>query len=168
MTGFARYTPHLLLVVLIMIWSGSFVVSKVGLATLTPFGLVTVRFWLAALCVAPFALRAGAGEHLRTALRPFLRDFGHRTLADLADSRDEVEAWFAWLATRRAGNTVRGIHGRVHGFFERLVAVQGQLEWTAKRLARDRGYARTSAVFLGIVGLLAVAIGLVVVWRLSF
>lgn len=72
MTGFARYTPHLLLVVLIMIWSGSFVVSKVGLATLTPFGLVTVRFWLAALCVLPFALRAGAGEQLRTALRPGL------------------------------------------------------------------------------------------------
>jgi drug/metabolite transporter (DMT)-like permease len=72
MTGTARYTPHLLLVVLIMIWSGSFVVSKVGLATLTPFGLVTVRFWLAVLCVAPFALRAGAGEHLRAALRPGL------------------------------------------------------------------------------------------------
>jgi drug/metabolite transporter (DMT)-like permease len=72
MTGAARFLPHLLLVVLIMIWSGSFVVSKIGLATLTPFGLVTVRFWLAALCVVPFALRAGAGLHLRTALGPGL------------------------------------------------------------------------------------------------
>ncbi len=72
MTGAARFLPHLLLVVLIMIWSGSFVVSKIGLTTLTPFGLVTVRFWLAALCVVPFALRAGASASLRTALGPGL------------------------------------------------------------------------------------------------
>lgn len=72
MTGTARYLPHLLLVLLIMIWSGSFAVSKVGLATLTPFGLVMVRFWIAAVCVVPFVVRAGWLGHLRQALRPGL------------------------------------------------------------------------------------------------
>jgi hypothetical protein len=59
--------------------------------------------------------------NLRTATRLFVREFGDVTLAELATRRDDVEAWFAWLATQRAGNTVRGIHGRVHGFLERLV-----------------------------------------------
>lgn len=72
MTGTARYLPHLLLVVLIVIWSGSFAVSKIGLDTLAPFSLVTVRFWIAAVCVAPFALRAGALAEFRLALRPGL------------------------------------------------------------------------------------------------
>lgn len=72
MTGTARYLPHLLLVVLIMIWSGSFAVSKIGLDTLAPFSLVTVRFWIAAVCVAPFALRAGALAEFRLALQPGL------------------------------------------------------------------------------------------------
>lgn len=72
MTGTARFLPHLLLVLLIMIWSGSFAVSKVGLDTLAPFSLVTVRFWIAAACVTPFVLRSGAGGHLRQALRPGL------------------------------------------------------------------------------------------------
>ncbi|MBL8736084.1 MAG: DMT family transporter [Planctomycetes bacterium] len=72
MTGTARYLPHLLLVLLIMIWSGSFAVSKVGLDRLSPFGLVTVRFWIAAVCVAPFVLRAGALAQFRLALWPGL------------------------------------------------------------------------------------------------
>lgn len=72
MTGTARFLPHLLLVLLIMIWSGSFAVSKIGLATLAPFGLVLVRFWIAAVCVAPFVVREGALGHLRQALRPGL------------------------------------------------------------------------------------------------
>lgn len=49
--------PHLALTSLIMIWAGSFVVSKVAMETVTPFALVSSRFILGALCVLPFFLR---------------------------------------------------------------------------------------------------------------
>jgi drug/metabolite transporter (DMT)-like permease len=67
-----RFLPHLVLVGLIVIWSGSFVVSKAAMAQLAPFGLIATRFWLAALCVLPFACRPGAAAALRSAVRPGL------------------------------------------------------------------------------------------------
>jgi drug/metabolite transporter (DMT)-like permease len=66
MTGPGRYWPHFVLTLLIAIWSGSFVVSKVALAHLTPAGLVATRFWLAVLCVLPF-VRRGLLADLRRA-----------------------------------------------------------------------------------------------------
>jgi drug/metabolite transporter (DMT)-like permease len=71
MPGPKRFLPHLLLIALIVIWSASFVVSKVAQRQLEPFALVAVRFWLAALCVLPF-LRGDAAAQLRTALGPGL------------------------------------------------------------------------------------------------
>lgn len=72
MTGSAqRFLPHVVMTALIAIWSASFVVSKVALASLSPQGLVAVRFWIAVLCVAPF-LRGSALAELRQALVPGL------------------------------------------------------------------------------------------------
>jgi drug/metabolite transporter (DMT)-like permease len=71
MPGPKRFLPHLLLIALIVIWSASFVVSKVAQRQLEPFALVAVRFWLAALCVLPF-LRGCVAAQLRTALGPGL------------------------------------------------------------------------------------------------
>ena len=59
-----------------------------------------------------------------------------------------------------------GFFGR--GFFDRLLAVQGELEWTRARLDRDRRYGRTAAVFVATIILLALAIAGIVAWRLSF
>ena len=50
------FIPHALLTTLIAIWAGSFVVSKVAMASVTPFTLVSSRFILGALCVLPFFL----------------------------------------------------------------------------------------------------------------
>ena len=66
-----RYTPHLVLTLLIAIWGGSFAVAKIALASLSPFALVAVRFWLALACVLPL-LRGQVGRDLRTAMRPGL------------------------------------------------------------------------------------------------
>jgi|688.fasta_scaffold223898_2 drug/metabolite transporter (DMT)-like permease len=66
-----RYTPHLILLALIAIWSASFVVSKVALRALSPSGLVAARFWLAVVCMLPF-LGRNAGRELRRAVGPGL------------------------------------------------------------------------------------------------
>lgn len=72
MTGSAaRFAPHLVLTLLITIWSASFVVSKVAQEHLTPFGLVAIRFWLAVACLLPF-LRGQGTRPVREALGPGL------------------------------------------------------------------------------------------------
>lgn len=68
-TPFARFWPHAVLTALIVIWSASFVVAKVALGSLSPPALVAVRFWIALLCLLPFALRAA---ELRAAFLPGL------------------------------------------------------------------------------------------------
>ncbi len=71
MTGPTRLLPHAALVTLIVIWSASFVVSKVALAALQPYALVAVRFWLATACLLPLLLlRRGAVAELRAAAGP--------------------------------------------------------------------------------------------------
>lgn len=67
----ARFVPHFVLATLIAIWSASFVVSKVALASLSPAGLVATRFWLAVVCVLPF-LRGDVLTDLRRAMGPGL------------------------------------------------------------------------------------------------
>jgi drug/metabolite transporter (DMT)-like permease len=67
MTG--RYTPHLVLTMLIGIWSGSFVVAKIALLTLSPFALVGLRFAIASVCMLPF-VRGGLGTSMRRTLGP--------------------------------------------------------------------------------------------------
>jgi drug/metabolite transporter (DMT)-like permease len=62
----ARYWPHCVLAALIVIWSASYVVSKVALDALSPFALVAVRFWLAVLCVLPFARARVLGDLRRS------------------------------------------------------------------------------------------------------
>ena len=57
-----RYWPHLVMTALIVVWSASFVVSKVALASLSPPGLVATRFWIALACVLPFLRGSGLAE----------------------------------------------------------------------------------------------------------
>ncbi|MFY9345902.1 MAG: DMT family transporter, partial [Planctomycetota bacterium] len=72
MTGpAARFAPHAVMLVLIVIWAASYATSKMALQSLDPFALVAVRFWLALLCVAPFLGRTAFAD-LRTALGPGL------------------------------------------------------------------------------------------------
>jgi drug/metabolite transporter (DMT)-like permease len=61
-----RYTPHLILLTLIAVWSASFVVSKVALRALSPSGLVAARFWLAIVCMAPFLGRTARADLARS------------------------------------------------------------------------------------------------------
>lgn len=64
----ARFVPHVVLTGLIVIWSASYVVSKVALAVLSPFALVALRFWLAILCLLPF-VRGAVAADLRASRR---------------------------------------------------------------------------------------------------
>ena len=72
MTGPKHFLPHAVMTALITIWSASFVVSKVALASLSPFALVATRFWLAVLCLLPFVLRGNVLANLRAAFLPGL------------------------------------------------------------------------------------------------
>ena len=69
-TGAARFAPHALLLLMIVIWGGSFVAAKSALDSLAPFAIVAARFWIAVVCLLPFVLRRGAGTELRAVLRP--------------------------------------------------------------------------------------------------
>ncbi|MBI5851110.1 MAG: DMT family transporter [Planctomycetes bacterium] len=69
-TGAARFAPHALLLLMIVIWGGSFVAAKTALDSLAPFAIVAARFWIAVACLLPFVLRRGAGAELRAVLRP--------------------------------------------------------------------------------------------------
>lgn len=82
----------------------------------------------------------------------------------VADTNTPLLAGCFVLAAGERGDA--GFFGR--GFFERLVAVQGELEWTQARLDRDRRYRRLSAFFIALIGLFAVGIAGLVAWRLSF
>lgn len=62
-----RYWPHLVMTALILVWSGSFVVSKVALASLSPPALVATRFWVALVCVVPFLRGSGLADVRRAA-----------------------------------------------------------------------------------------------------
>ncbi len=67
-TPLVRFAPHAVLTALIVIWSASYVVSKVALAALSPFALVAVRFWLAVVCLLPF-LRGPLAVDFRRSMR---------------------------------------------------------------------------------------------------
>lgn len=69
-TGAARFAPHALLLLMIVIWGGSFVAAKAALDSLAPFTIVAARFWIAVACLLPFVLRRGAGTELRAVFRP--------------------------------------------------------------------------------------------------
>ncbi len=62
----SRYLPHLLLGAMILIWGGSYAVVKAALDTLLPFTVIAVRFWIATLCLLPFALREGRAAFATT------------------------------------------------------------------------------------------------------
>ncbi|MCC7396475.1 MAG: DMT family transporter [Planctomycetes bacterium] len=64
-----RVVPQLVLLGLILIWSASYVVSKLALGSLTAPALVATRFWLAILCVLPL-VRRGLATQLRATLWP--------------------------------------------------------------------------------------------------
>ena len=67
----ARFAPHALLAAMIAIWGGSYAVVKVSLASLSPYVVITLRFWIAVLCLLPF-LRRGALDDLRRTAGPGL------------------------------------------------------------------------------------------------
>lgn len=71
----ARVVPQLVLLSLILVWSASYVVSKLALDALTAPTLVAARFWVALLCVLPLVrgniaaeLRATAGPGIATGI----------------------------------------------------------------------------------------------------
>lgn len=64
--GAAGIAPHLLLLVMIAFWGGSYASVKVALETLPPFAVVGARFWLASLCLLPIVLRGEPGTMART------------------------------------------------------------------------------------------------------
>ncbi|MFM1873294.1 MAG: hypothetical protein RL398_2716 [Planctomycetota bacterium] len=49
------YLPHILLGTMILVWGGSYAVVKASLDAVPPFTVIAVRFWLATLCLLPFA-----------------------------------------------------------------------------------------------------------------
>jgi len=101
---------------------------------------------------------------MRTAGVDAVTRFLRRAVDFVADDTTPLLAGCFFLIPADRGEA--GFFGR--GFFERLISVQGELEWTAARLERDRRYGRISAVFLGIIGVLVVAIAAMVVWRIRF
>lgn len=101
---------------------------------------------------------------MRTAGVDAITSYLQKAVDFVADAAPPLLAGCFVMAPGERGDA--GFFGR--GFFERLVAVQGELEWTQSRLDRDRRYRRMSAVFLALIGLLALAIAGIVAWRLSF
>lgn len=67
----SRFLPHLAMTAMIAIWAGSYAVVKLALGSLSPLAVITLRFWLAVLCLLPF-VRAGIGGQLRQARGPGL------------------------------------------------------------------------------------------------
>lgn len=107
------FVPHALLTTLIMIWAGSFVVSKVAMATVTPFALVSSRFILGALCVLPFFLRTTAAQRKGTLGPGLLAGF--------------VLAVPYFLQMYGVRETTASMGGFVTGLIVLLVAVGGHL-----------------------------------------
>lgn len=70
-TGAARFAPHALMTAMIAIWGGSYAVVKVSLASLSPYAVIALRFWIAVACVLPF-LRGNVRTDLRAARGPGL------------------------------------------------------------------------------------------------
>lgn len=69
--------------------------------------------------------------------------------------------YFVFLSAHGEG----GFFGR--GFFERVLATQGDLDWTAARLRLDRRYRLLSFLFTGLITLAVVAIVATVAWRVT-
>lgn len=117
--GAARFAPHLWMAAMIAIWGASYAVVKQSLAALAPFPVIALRFWLAVLCLLPFA---------RTGF-----------VADLARSRGPGLAAGAVLAlgyllqTLGMKGTSASMGGFLAGLIVPLVAVGGSL-WFGTRL----------------------------------
>ncbi|HEX5051961.1 MAG TPA: DMT family transporter [Planctomycetota bacterium] len=60
------YVPHLVLLGLNMIWGGSYSAVKVALASLPPFALIAIRFWIGVLCLLPCLGRHAAADLRRS------------------------------------------------------------------------------------------------------
>src|ERR1041384_2758899 len=70
----ARSVPaaHLLLLAMIAIWGASYVAVKDAISYLQPFAVIAARFWVAVVCLLPFALSNANRGQLAAALRPGL------------------------------------------------------------------------------------------------
>ena len=53
-----RFTNWLLFILLSVIWGSSFILMKIGLQTLSPYQVATIRILTASLSLSPFALNA--------------------------------------------------------------------------------------------------------------
>lgn len=69
--GLHRFTPHAAMIAMIAIWGASYAVVKTALASLSPFAVIALRFWLAVLCLLPFA-KPGITAQLRQVRGPGL------------------------------------------------------------------------------------------------
>ena len=103
--------PYAWMTTLIAIWAGSFVASKIGLKSITPFALVASRFLLGALCMLPFFLRSTKQERRST--------FGPGILAGL------VLAVPYFLQMYGVRETTASMGGFVSGLIVLLVAIGG-------------------------------------------
>ncbi|MBK8097209.1 MAG: DMT family transporter [Planctomycetes bacterium] len=127
--------PHAWLLAMNALWGGSYSVVKATLATLTPFGLITMRFWLAVVCVLPFVLGEQGRRDLRTTCRP-----GLITGAVLAIGYT--------LQTLGMAETSASTGGFLSGLIVLLVAVGGWLAF-GERL----GGAALAGLTMGVAGI---------------
>lgn len=127
--------PHAWLLAMNALWGGSYSVVKAALATLTPFGLITTRFWVAVACLLPFVLGERGRRDLRTACRP-----GLITGAVLAIGYT--------LQTLGMAETSASTGGFLSGLIVLLVAVGGWLAF-GERLGR----AAVTGLGLGVAGI---------------
>lgn len=136
-TPLARFTPHAVLTALIVIWSASYVVSKVALAALSPFALVAVRFWLAIVCLLPF-LRG-----------PLATDFRRSMRAGLLTGTALVFGYLLQMAGMTGTSASTG--GLLAGLIVPLVALGGFLFFGARL-----GPKALAGLLLAMVGIAAI------------
>lgn len=136
----ARFVPHLLLLAMIAIWGGSYAVVKAALDSLSPFALVTLRFWIAVLCLVPFLGRNFAKD--------LARSRRHGLMAGL------VLALGYLLQTTGMNETSASTGGFLAGIIVLLVAVGGA------SIFRTRfGWRAFVGLLLGLVGIVLVCQG---------
>jgi drug/metabolite transporter (DMT)-like permease len=133
-TGTHRFAPHAAMTAMIAIWGASYAVVKVALASLSPFAVIGLRFWLAVLCLLPF-VRPGIADQLRRSRGPGLAAGACLALGYL-------------LQTVGMQGTSASMGGFLAGLIVPLVAVGGRFVFGARFGGRS-----VAGLVLGIAGI---------------
>lgn len=101
--------------------------------------------------------------HLRTVGVDAMTRMAQRSIDVVTEDAGPLLAgcYLLFLSARGDG----GFFGR--GFFERVLATQGDLDWTAARLRLDQRYRILAYVLTGLIAISVVAIVATVAWRFS-